>query len=57
MTPPPLPQQSDSPSMYDELKAKGAGYCPCCGGLVTPDDLKRNPVRPAPAACPPKETR
>jgi hypothetical protein len=38
-----MTQQGDSPSMYDELKAKGAGYCPCCGGLVTPDGSQAQP--------------
>jgi hypothetical protein len=35
-------------TMYDELKPKGAGYCRSCGAVVTPEDLKRNPIRPAP---------
>jgi hypothetical protein len=49
---PPLPQQSgsDRPSPYEELKAQGAGYCPGCGAVVTPDDLMRKPIRPAPNA-------
>lgn len=41
----PMPRRR---SMYEELRDKGAGYCNNCGAVVTPDDLVRNPVRPAP---------
>lgn len=43
-----VPAETSRPSLYEKLKAKGAGYCPGCGTVVTPDDIMRNPVRPAP---------
>jgi hypothetical protein len=33
---------------YERLKKQGAGYCKNCGWIITPQDLKDNPLRPAP---------
>jgi hypothetical protein len=33
---------------YERLKKQGAGYCHNCGAVITPDDLKSSPIRPAP---------
>jgi DnaJ-class molecular chaperone len=42
----------DAMTMYDDLKARGAGYCHSCGSVVTPEDLRCNPIQPAPRDCP-----